>query len=403
MKTLIIVLDFVLLAPTLFYSLYLAFLTLLALLRNLRTFNNNNAKIRRFAILVPAHNEELVIDKTISSLKNIDYPQDLYDIIVIADNCSDNTAPLSAQKGVNVMERSDKTRLGKGYALRWCLDQIASKRKAYDAFVVIDADSVVSSNFLSVMDAYLEEGAECIQCSDLVVPQPGTWSPEMTRVAFILHNYVRPLGKLSIGCSAGLNGNGMCFSGRLVETMPWNTYSRVEDLERYLSLALDGIKVQFAPEAVVYAIMPSTPKNAESQRRRWEIGRFPIIAKYAGPMITAALSKRSIMIFEAFIDLITPAFLNLSEITIASFVLNLAAFASGASWLAGLSLAWGSALLLQFFHVFGGLRAAHADSDAYKALLNTPKYALWKLRLYFKTILKGDDKAWIRTAREESK
>lgn len=389
--------------PILFFSMYLAFLTLLALLRRPRTFNNGNTGRRRFAILVPAHNEELVIEKTITSLKNIDYPRDLYDIVVIADNCSDKTAALSKESGVMVYERVDRVHVGKGYALRWCLDQIMRSQLSHDAFVVIDADTVVSSNFLSVMEAYLDEGAECIQCSDLVVPQPGTWSPEMTRVAFILHNYVRPLGKLSIGCSAGLNGNGMCFSRRMVETMPWNTYSRVEDLERYLSLALDGVKVQFAPEAVVHAIMPSTPKNAESQRRRWEIGRFPIIAKYAGPMITAALRKRSLMILEAFIDLITPAFLNLVEVSLAMFVVNLIALAFGVSWLADLSLAWVIILLLEVFHVFGGLKAANADPGAYKALINTPRYALWKLKLYVKTILRGDDKAWVRTAREDSK
>lgn len=403
MKALISIVDWILLAPVLFFSLYLSALSLLALFIKMRTFDNVAGKKRRFAILVPAHDEEPVIADTLDSLNKIAYPRDLFDIIVIADNCSDETAAISRGAGAVVFERFDATRLGKGYALRWCLDQIVDAPKRYDAFTVIDADTVVSSNLLTVMNAYLEDGSECIQCSDMVAPQPGTWSPEMTRVAFILHNHARPLGKLAIGCSSGLNGNGMCFSRKLVKTMPWNTYSRVEDLERYLGLAIDGIRVQFAPEAVVRAIMPSTPANAESQRRRWEMGRFPIIAKYAGPMLAAAFRKRSIMILDALIDLVTPAFMNLFEISALFLLLNLVAVFLGASWLTGLTVIWGLTIALEFFHVFAGLKAAHADRDAYKALLNTPRYAFWKLKLYIKTLLRGDDKEWVRTAREDGK
>ncbi len=386
-----------------FFSLYLSILTLLALSRKLRRFDNQPHIQKRFAILVPAHDEELVIEHTLQSLNEIDYPREMFDVIVIADNCSDQTATLSKGLSATVFERFDTVHLGKGYALRWCLDRINGSGNRYDAFAIIDADTIASSNFLTVMNAYLEEGAECIQCSDMVVPQPGTWSPEMTRVSFILHNYVRPLGKLAVGCSSGLNGNGMCFSRKIVETMPWNTYSRVEDLERYLRLALDDVKVQFAPEAVVQAIMPSNPENAESQRRRWEIGRFPIIKKYAGPLILASIRRRSVMILEALIDLITPAFLNLFELTWVLFSFNCIAVAFGASWLSGFAAAWGTVIALEIFHVFGGLKAAHADAGAYKALFNTPKYALWKMRLYVKTLLRGDDSRWIRTARESGK
>lgn len=403
MKFLIIAIDIICLAPLLFFSVYLAFLTLLAMVRRLRQFDQRKGIVRRFALLVPAHNEETVIERTIESLNGIDYPKDLYDVIVIADNCTDKTASLSRSLGAVVLERSDDEHKGKGYALRWCLDRIIGSDKSYEAFGVIDADTVVSSNFLTVMNAYLEEGAECIQCSDMIVPQPGVWTPEMTRVAFILHNYVRPMGRAVLGWSAGLNGNGMCFSRKLIETMPWDTYSRVEDLERYLRLAIRNIRVHFAPEAVVRAIIPSDPKNAESQRRRWEIGRLPLILKYARPMVIGAARNRSFMILDSFIDLITPAFMNLFELTLFFFVVHLAAFLLGASWLLTMLALWTFILALEGFHVLAGLKIAHADRGAYIALLNTPRYALWKLALYVKTLLKGDDKHWVRTAREDSK
>lgn len=403
MRTLIILLDIVILVPFLFFSLYLALLSLLAMTRRLRHFDNPPDEHRQFAILVPAHNEETVLEKTLQSLKAIDYPNNLFDILVIVDNCTDNTASISRAMGANTYERFDAEKIGKGHALRWCMDELLDSKAPYDAFVVIDADTVVSTNLLTVMNAYLAEGAECIQCSDMVVPQPGVWSPEITRVAFILHNYVRPLGKLAVGWSSGLNGNGMCFSRQHIETRPWNTYSRVEDLEHSLQLALNNIRVQFAPEAVVHAIMPSNPKNAETQRRRWEIGRFPLILSYVKPLIAKAARLRSTMILDSLVDLLTPAFMNLFELTCVIFFLHIIAISLGASWLYGLSGVWGLVLALGVFHVIGGLKAAHADRNAYFALLNTPKYAYWKLRLYAKTLLKGDDKGWVRTARENGK
>lgn len=383
--------------------MYLAVLTLLAATKKLISFDGSSAGKKRFAILVPAHNEELVIEQTLRSLGDIEYPKDLFDIIVIADNCTDGTAGISRKCGATVFERFDQVKMGKGHALRWCLDQLLLSSRGYNAFSIIDADTVVSANFLTVMNAYLERGSDCIQCSDMVIPQPGMWSPEMTRVAFILHNYVRPLGKMTIGCSSGLNGNGMCFSRKLIESAPWNAYSRNEDLEHSLQLALDGIRIEFAPEAVVRAIMPSDPRNAETQRKRWEIGRFPLIRKYTGPLLLAAFRRRSLMIADMFVELITPAFVNLTFLTSVGFLINLVALAVGANWLGTVTYLWGIAVLMEIFHVFAGLKVAKADDGAYLALLNLPRFALWKLTIYAKTWLKGDDRAWIRTERESNK
>ncbi len=194
MKSLEIIIDAVLLIPSIFFALYLSFLTLLAMLRRQRSLPVPKI-LRRFAIMVPAHNEEGVIENTLHSLKQIYYPSDKFDIIVIADNCVDRTAAIAREMNVTVLERFDTVNVGKGYALKWCMDRLIDSENSYDAFVVIDADTVASANLLSVMNRHIESGAVCVQCSDMVVAQPGSWSPEMTRVAFILHNYVRPLGK----------------------------------------------------------------------------------------------------------------------------------------------------------------------------------------------------------------
>ncbi len=402
MKSIPIFLDILLVLPTIFFASYLAFLTFAASLKRTRRNLVWSKPVRRFAVLVPSHNEQAVIEDTLNSLAALEYPRDHYDVVVIADNCTDKTAEIAGLHNTIVMERSDKINKGKGQALRWCLDTLESEGKTYDAFVIIDADTVSSANLLSVMNDYLESGAECIQCSTLVTPQPGVWSPEMTRIGFLLHNYVRPLGKKKMGLSMCLNGNGMCFSANLLSKLPWTSYSRVEDLEHALLLVLNGVNVDFAPEAFVHAIMPSDSRLAESQRRRWEIARFPIIRKYTWPLISTAFRKRSVVILDMLMELITPAFVNLFAFTTGLLAVNfLAAALSGAVVVWYITMGYLAALMLEILHVLGGLKVSRADMNSYLVLINTPKYAMWKLKLYLKALANGDDKTWLRTEREQ--
>lgn len=400
MKTIIELLDIICILPFLFFSAYLAFLTLLAIFQKMKPASRYQIETRRFAVLVPAHNEEAGIERTLHSLTDVEYDPDRFDVIVIADNCTDKTAEVSRTVGARVFERTDLSLRGKGYALKWCLEKLGKEERPYDAFVIVDADSVVTKNFLKVMNSYLEDGADCIQCSDMVVPQPGAWSPEMTRVAFILHNYVRPLGRKAIGCGPGLNGNGMCFSRKLIEEKSWNSFSRAEDLEHYLQLSLDNVKVAFAPEAVVHATMPTDSGSAKSQRKRWEMGRLPLLKKYSRPLLFSALRRRSFVTLDVLIELVTPAFVNMFAATVLALLVNAIPAALGTRWIVGPAILWGLVVLMELFHVLGGLAAARADRGAYMALANLPRYAFWKIGLYIKTGLRGDDKSWVRTARQ---
>lgn len=399
MRFFLLSVDIVLAISTLQFAAYLALLTLAAMFSRHRPTFAVSPSQRRFAILVPAHDEEAVIGKTLKYLLALEYPQSQFDIIVIADNCSDSTASIARSARVNVFERIDSVNTGKGHALRWCLDRLSEQGKIFDAFVFIDADTLASPNLLSVMDAHLQRGADCIQCSDLVASQPGAWSPEVTRIAFLLHNFVRPLGKMAFGLSASLNGSGMCLSKELIAAMPWTSYSRVEDLEYALELALRGVRVDFAPEATIYTAMPSESKAAESQRRRWEIARFAVVKRYVRPLFLAAVRKRSVMILDMFFELVTPALVNLCLFTCAMIVIHTMLVVLGVDWLAGMGWIFASALVLEGFHVLGGLFVARATGADYGILVNIPRYAFWKLLLYFRTILHGDDKAWIRTQR----
>ena len=120
-------------------------------------------KNHRFMAIIPAHNEEAVVADLIKSLKNQDYPKDLLDIYVIADNCTDNTAEVAREAGAIVYERFDPTRKNKGYALNWFLQQKIEEDAPYDAFCIFDADNIADSNFIKNMNKKLCQGEDVVQ------------------------------------------------------------------------------------------------------------------------------------------------------------------------------------------------------------------------------------------------
>lgn len=386
---------FVIIAPLVVYQFILSLLALNAKIET-RFGSKSN---RKFALVVPAHNEEIIISKTIYSLSGLIYPKNKYDIFVIADNCTDNTANLARSLGVTVLERTDAQNRGKGYALRWAFDKILAHEKEYDALIVVDADSLISGNYLEVMNYYLDQGRRVIQSSDLVLSEPGNWSIQSTRIGFLLHNYVKPLGRKVLNFNMGLRGNGMCFSKDVLKEVPWKAWSLTEDLEYGLILMLNGIKIHFAPEATVFAQMPVESKNAESQRSRWELGRLQIIRMYSTKFLAEAFKKRSVSYFDVFIDLVTPPFVNMMLLVLISLLAVLALWFFGIVALYHLLL-WVLLAGIGFTYFFVGMYVAGADKNLYKSLFHLPVYILWKIKVYFKAYRKGKEVDWIRTERD---
>jgi cellulose synthase/poly-beta-1,6-N-acetylglucosamine synthase-like glycosyltransferase len=381
------------------FMLYLASLSMMSLFT--KKHKNFTAKLlRQFAVVIPAHNEENSIKSTIESLLKIDYPTDLFNIIVVADNCTDRTYEIGSSLGVTVLKRDNSLKRGKGYALRWCFDIILNPPYKFDAIAIIDADTVVSANYLRVINYYLENGSRAIQTNDMVVPQPGAWSSEMTRLGFTLYNFVRPLGRKLFNGTAGIRGNGMCFKSDTLKTVPWNTYSLTEDLEYGIILFLNGINVDFAPETTIYAIMPTQEKNAETQRTRWEKGRFPIVKRYSLPLLKNAVKSLSFKYCDLFLELIIPPFVNLFSGVLLICFINLMLLIFNIQYALTFFIIWIIIAFLGVLHVIAGLISARADKNLYIVLIQIPRYVIWKLILYTKRFLKKSTPEWIRTERE---
>ncbi len=392
------ILSYLLISLTAILLGYQLLLHLLALYAKPRVSFDTLIK-RRFAIVVPAHNEEKMIASTIYSLFGLLYPKHLYEVFVVADNCSDNTAAISRSLGATVLERFHRQKRGKGFALRWAFDRIHESDKRFDAVVVIDADTLTSGNYLDVMNHYLEQGSEVIQSSDLVLPQKGNWGVESTRIGYLLYNYVKPLGRKVLGLPTGLRGNGMCFRTERLRQIPWEAWSLTEDVEYGLILTFNDVHIDFAPEATVWAHMPAQSTHAESQRSRWETGRFQLMKEYAPKALKKAIRQPSMTFADVFIDLITPPMATLIAWVLFMCGITLILVLTGLLSTLFLIL-WCTLLLLGIGQFLIGLYAGGADRQLYRAILQTPRYLFWKLRLYSGMIRRTGSSEWVRTSRE---
>jgi len=357
----------------------------------------------RFAVLVPAHNEEQLLPRLLESLANLGYPADCYDVYVVADNCTDGTARVAGQvrNGLQptVFERRDEHNLGKGHALTWLLDRIRERAgaleapPAYDAYAFVDADSVVSINFLEVMDRHITRGDAAIQCYYGVLNPGGSWASALRQAALALFNDLRPRGRDAIGLSAGLRGNGMCFSAATIERFGWDSFALAEDAEFHLTLVQGGICVTYAPEATVLGEMPVSLRQARSQNVRWERGRLQLLRRHGPAMLATALRRRNPAILDALTEQLVPPLSVLTAATTAWFIFSRFVGRGGVRALAS------GVMIGQLGYVLTGLWLVRARPRVYVALLGAPVYIVWKVWIYLLAAVNLGDARWVRTSR----
>lgn len=367
------------------------------------------------AVIVPAHNEDLVLAGTLDSLARQDYPCEYCEVVVVADNCTDATAELARSHNVTVLERRHPTERGKGYALNFAVQSLRSRPTPPDGYLIVDADTWVAPDFMRRMAARLASTEDPQQMTAWqgrygVLNFGESWRAGLMAAAFDLINHVKPLGREACHFSVGLKGNGMAFSRTVAETLPWPGGSLTEDLDYGLELARRfGVRVGYAYEARVLAQMPVTAAQAGSQRSRWERGRLRMVRERALPMMIEGLRTRNRLLLDMGWDLLVPPLAELGALWLAWCGLITLGTATRflphpSIWIAAAALT-GLGLV---GYILGGLRVAGAPPAAYTALLYAPFYALWKCILLLGGRMRqrgstegeeGGGSEWVRTAR----
>ena len=296
-----------------FFMLYFLFFVLLGLWTKKNTFSRPPEQ--RFAVIVPAHNEEPVIANLLDNLKELDYPQHLYDIVVIADNCQDKTAEIASRLGARVITRFNDRKKGKGHALRYCFQRlgILSGESEYDAVVIIDADNLVETNFLKAMNSRLLGGERLIQ-SYLDSKNPSdSWVAATFSMVFWINNRFNLLSRYNVGFSSVLMGTGMCISSSVLEEVGWDTKSLTEDLEFSVQALTHGIKTAYAYETKIYDEKPAGLWASCRQRLRWARGQLTVAFQYIPQLLKEAWKRKSPVILEGGLRLFQLFFILVSS------------------------------------------------------------------------------------------
>ncbi len=355
---------------------------------------------RRFAVLIPAHDEERLIGSTLDSLASVDYPRELVSVHVVADNCTDDTVSIARDRGVEVHERIDPEAGGKGPALVWAWDRLRRRGDDHDAAVIIDADTVVNAGFLTAVAAELDSGAQVVQSYYAVRDAEASPVTAFRQAALAARHYLRPLGRTTLGGTAGLHGNGMVFAAPVLAAHQWSSHL-TEDVELQIELLLDGTRVAFAPDAVVQAEMPVSVAASQTQHERWERGRIEMARRYLPVLARRALSARGadrVAYADAAADLAVPPFSVVVAASAAWSTLVLTrALVRRRVGVAGVAAT--SVVAAQAAYVLSGLRMVGARRAVYQSLLGAPRLVAWKIRLWVRQIGGRRDVVWTRTAR----
>ena len=348
------------------------------------------------AVLMPAHDEAAGIAAAIVAVR-----RELRDgdrLLVVADNCTDDTAALARAAGAEVVERADGVRRGKGYALDFGVRYLATSPPV--VVVIVDADCIVNPGALRQLARQCVANGRPAQALYLMRSPPGALlKTRIAEFAWCVKNEVRALGFDRLGLPCQLMGSGMAFPWPVLAGARLASGHIVEDLELGLELATSGMPPAFCPGALVTSVFPVSAAALAQQRTRWEHGHLAVIAGAVPRLLGLALTKRRPLLAAMAIDVCVPPLaalvLMLSLLIAVSSVLFLVA-GSGAAALAvaAMSIAALLAALMLAWHGFGRSIVTLAE------LASAPTYAIGKIPMYLKAA-RNRQTEWIRTKRDD--
>ncbi|MGE3525677.1 MAG: glycosyltransferase family 2 protein, partial [Gemmatimonadales bacterium] len=347
----------------------------------------------RLLFLVPAHDEELLIERCLHSLMNQAGAEASIRIVVVADNCTDGTAQRAKLPGVTVLERLDTGRRGKGHAVAWALETL--KDEDFDAVAIVDADTIVEPDFTSNLLALGPLRSAAVQSYDGLSNEFETW---LTILAGLntrnRYGISLPL-KEAAGLSIPLTGDGTILGTQVLEKVPWNPDTITEGWDLYVRLSLAGYRPRLANGSVLYAQEAKTMRQGASQRLRWTSGRSAVLRQYWRQIIGSeglSIHQRLDMIAE----LTSPG----PVVQVGTGILGTGFFLLVChSYLGILTGALFTApIIQQIGYSLTSLARHPSPSRVVAAFLRLPGYIVWRMGLEVQRRI-THTKGWVRTGR----
>jgi Glycosyltransferase like family 2 len=349
----------------------------------------------RVTVLIPAHNEASGIARTLLSVRPQLGPDDA--LLVVADNCQDDTAGVARLHGARVLERTDTQRRGKGYALDHGIS--ALRLAPPDIVVMLDADCVLTPGALAALVQACQQKARPVQARYLMqAPDRASLKTRVASFAWLVKNQVRPAGAQRLGWPCQLTGSGMAFPWSVIERAPLASGHLVEDMQLGLDLAIEGKAPWYCHDALVTSEFPTDAHGLQTQRSRWEHGHLGVIRTQAPRLVKGGLVQGRADLLGMALDLSVPPLSSL----VAVMVLLALAGTVLAGWSGQWWAAWPSLTGLACV-VLGTARAWRQQGQhvlRFQDLLGIPFYVLGKVPIYIRYFTKREA-TWIRTRRQD--
>ena len=272
-------------------------------------------KKHTFALVVAAHNEQSVIRNMVESLTALNYDNDLYDIYVIADNCTDKTAEIARDAGAIALERFNDKQRGKGYALDWAFNKIFEGDKEYDAICVFDADNIAHAEFLNEINKRLCQGYEAVQGYIETKNPYDTWVTASYAITFSCMNKIYQTARFHAGLPNQLNGTGFALKTDIIKKFGWGATCLAEDMEFTMKLLQQHILVGWAEKAIVYDEKPLTLSQSWKQRVRWTQGHADVASRFVPKLLKRFFKERKLCFLDCVIYLSQPLLMMTLAIT----------------------------------------------------------------------------------------
>jgi cellulose synthase/poly-beta-1,6-N-acetylglucosamine synthase-like glycosyltransferase len=344
-------------------------------------------------VLVPAHDEEKGIEATLSEVQVQLGPDDR--VLVIADNCSDETAQLARAAGAEVIERSDPERRGKGYALAYGIDHLEARPP--DVLIVVDADCRLEEGSIDALVRSAVEVQRPVQADYVVEPSERSPLSMLSALAFLVRNRVRPRGLRRLGQPCHLDGTGMAFPWEIIRSAPALGANIVEDLVMGVELALLGHEPFYCIDAGVRSDLPTSKRAAIQQRRRWEHGHMATLLRQGPRLIREGIVQRRPGLIALGADLIVPPLaLLVGLLLLVAAAAALLVVLDGPTfplWIAGVALC-----LVGLGVALGWMRYGR-EAVPFRYLLLVPVYVVWKIPMYLSFLFGRREQHWRRTER----
>ena len=358
------------------------------------------APAARVAVIVPAHDEAAVIEGSLRALMAAVPPGTR--ILVVADNCSDATAAIARGTGADVIERTDRERRGKGYALAFARDHLAAGLPGTqpEVVLVLDADCRLAPGSVERLAGSCLATGRPAQARNLLTAPGGEASPlvQISCFAFALKNLVRARGLQRMAGAITLMGTGMAFPWPMFARLPLASGHLAEDMELGVELIRQGQGAVLVPAASVTSPHAARADTLE-QRKRWEHGFLSVAARQALPLLGEGLARRRSSLIALGLDLLVPPLALMGVLVLGAGVVLALAWLAGAS--AAPLIALGASAGLAGVLVLAAWAAMGRALLRPGALLRVPLYIIWKLPLYLRFLGRRETR-WVRTRRPGS-